>query len=264
MNKRPLVDSDIIYHKSVDGQLEWISVFMNEFKNDDGQCVMRHHVSMSMSSKMIYVDGITINNSDVRLATNEEKNVFIESLEMNRHYDLVKKYFGFVVHKRVVFCDLDGTLIDTISGETFPKGIWDMKIKLDVLDKIKEVYNPRCIYITSNQGGIGDGYVDQSMFEYKFGYVCAAIEDYMKIPVDGNYCEFNDKNDPNRKPNTGLFTKGIKEIKRSINDLKDISKEDCVMVGDASGKEGQFSDSDKKAAENFEIDYIDVSDLLNL
>ena len=38
---------------------------------------------------------------------------------------------------KVIFADLDGTLIDTISGETFPKGIWDMKIKFDVLDKIR-------------------------------------------------------------------------------------------------------------------------------
>ena len=29
------------------------------------------------------------------------------------------------------------------------------------------------------------------------------------------------------------------------------------------GKEGQFSDSDKKTAENFYIDYIDVNDFVN-
>ena len=35
------------------------------------------------------------------------------------------------------------------------------------------------------------------------------------------------------------------------------------MIGDASGKEGQFSDSDKKTAENFGIDYMDVEDFVN-
>lgn len=34
------------------------------------------------------------------------------------------------------------------------------------------------------------------------------------------------------------------------------------MIGDASGKPGQFSDSDKKTAENFGIDYIDVEDFV--
>lgn len=38
---------------------------------------------------------------------------------------------------KVLFCDMDGTLIETVSGETFPKGIWDMKFKFDILDAIK-------------------------------------------------------------------------------------------------------------------------------
>ena len=50
---------------------------------------------------------------------------------------------------KVIFADLDGTLIETISGETFPKGIWDMKIKFDVLDAIKKL-NPECIFIVTN------------------------------------------------------------------------------------------------------------------
>ena len=39
-------------------------------------------------------------------------------------------------------------------------------------------------------------------------------------------------------------------------------KPKCLMIGDASGKEGQFSDTDKKTAENFGIDYMDVDDFV--
>ena len=39
-------------------------------------------------------------------------------------------------------------------------------------------------------------------------------------------------------------------------------KSEMLMIGDASGKPWQFSDSDKKTAENFGIDYLDVEDFL--
>lgn len=42
-----------------------------------------------------------------------------------------------------------------------------------------------------------------------------------------------------------------------------VEKSEMLMIGDASGKPGQFSDSDKKCAENFGIDYLDVEDFLN-
>ena len=57
----------------------------------------------------------------------------------------------------VIFSDLDGTLINTVSGETFPKGIWDMQIRFEVLDKIKEI-KPKCLLIVTNQGGIEKGF----------------------------------------------------------------------------------------------------------
>lgn len=47
---------------------------------------------------------------------------------------------------KILFCDLDGTLIETLSGKTFPKGIWDMKFKFDVLDAIKKTCTRICIY----------------------------------------------------------------------------------------------------------------------
>ena len=162
-------------------------------------------------------------------------------------------------NKTVIFCDLDGTLIETISGETFPKGVWDMKIRFDVLDAIKKL-NPEYILIVSNQGGIESGFVDEDNFNAKWGYVTGAIKEYCGCKCYGVYCITNNKSNPYRKPNTGMLEE---LLERYVGDDFDFIKQKSLMIGDASGKEGQFSDSDKKTAENFDIDYMDVEDFVN-
>lgn len=74
---------------------------------------------------------------------------------------------------------------------------------------------------------------------------------------DNLYCCSMDKNDTYRKPNTGM-------LEQLYYQYKVESKDECTMIGDASGKPGDFSDSDKRCAENFGIDYIDVRDFLEL
>ena len=166
-------------------------------------------------------------------------------------------------NKKVLFCDLDGTLIETISGETFPKGIWDMRIRFEVLDKINEI-KPKYLLIVSNQGGIESGFVDAYNFRIKSEYITRAIHEYCGCECYAIYCVTNDKTDPYRKPNTGM----LEDLAESCvgddfeYDFKYI-KQISLMIGDASGKEGQFSDSDKKTAENFGIDYMDVSDFVS-
>ena len=162
-------------------------------------------------------------------------------------------------NKKVIFCDLDGTLIETISGETFPKGIWDMRIKLDVLDAIKKL-NPEYVLIVSNQGGIESGFVDTHDFNSKCEYITRAIREYCGCECYAMYCDTNDKSDPYRKPNTKMLETLLEDY---VGDDFDFIKQKSLMIGDASGKEGQFSDSDKKTAENFGIDYMDVNDLVN-
>lgn len=73
--------------------------------------------------------------------------------------------------------------------------------------------------------------------------------------------EYGDRSNPMRKPNTGMlegFFNKYKSWGYACN------KNDCLMIGDASGLEGQFSDSDKKTAENFGIDYMDVSEFVKV
>ena len=162
-------------------------------------------------------------------------------------------------NKKVIFCDLDGTLIETISGESFPKGIWDMRIRFDVLAAIKEL-NPEYILIVSNQGGIESGFVDGRDFKSKFEYIARAIKEYCGCECYGMYCETNDKSDPYRKPNV-LMLEDLLEA--YVGDDFDYIKQKSLMIGDASGKDGQFSDCDKKTAENFYIDYVDVNDFID-
>ena len=163
---------------------------------------------------------------------------------------------------KVIFADLDCTLIDTISGETFPKGIWDMKIRFDVLDKIKKI-KPECLLIVTNQGGIEKGFVNRRNFEFKMEYLCRSIKEYTEIPVEYSYCEKNAPTYKYRKPNTGMLDSLMyKMINRGIIE-NGIETDKMLMIGDASGKDGQFSDSDKKTAENYCIDYMDADDFAN-
>lgn len=69
--------------------------------------------------------------------------------------------------KKVLFIDLDGTLIKTISGKTFPEDITDFRVQLPVLDKIIEkMPNLNMFFIVSNQGGLKT-LTDKRIFNYK-------------------------------------------------------------------------------------------------
>lgn len=161
---------------------------------------------------------------------------------------------------KVLFADLDGTLIETVSGDTFPNGIWDMRFRFDVLDAIKKLA-PDYIFIVTNQGGIEKGFVKEENFIDKIKYITSAISEYTnkdKLLIGYTYCASNDKYDKQRKPNTGMLSYCL-ECHTIMNIIR---KEETLMIGDASGLEGQFSDSDKKTAENFGIDYLDVEDFV--
>lgn len=165
--------------------------------------------------------------------------------------------------KKVLFIDLDSTLIKTISGKTFPEDITDFRIQLPVLNKIVEKF-PKLnyLFIVTNQGGL-----KSTTAEWDFKAKLFSIEYFCNTYLDNRlsnfgcsdsmYCPSMDKTNPYRKPNTAML--------ESLSGQWELeSKDECIMIGDASGKPGDFSDSDKKCAENFGIDYIDVRDFLEL
>lgn len=168
-----------------------------------------------------------------------------------------------ITKKKIIFIDLDDCLIKTRTGQTFPEGVWDMEMNLDVFENLKRLH-PLAVLIVTNQGGIELGYVPQQLFEPKFIYVIASLQQYIGFNtlVAGQFCASNDPKNTHRKPNVGMLDSMIKQFEEQAK-VK-IKKEDCIMIGDASGLPGNFSDSDKKTAENFGCDYMDVNDFIKL
>ena len=162
---------------------------------------------------------------------------------------------------KYVFVDFDDTIVRTLTGNVFPKGIWDMQIQFRLLDAISKV-QPEYIFIVSNQGGIPT-YVTEEQIQIKMTYVCSAIESYLgnDVKCHYTYCASMDKNDNNRKPNTGMLDTMCSAFK--VSQCADNKKNMC-MIGDASGKKNQFSNSDIKRAKNFGIDYYDVEDFIRM
>ena len=166
---------------------------------------------------------------------------------------------------KYLFCDLDGTLIKTASGKTFAEDATDFRIRKDVLDKIRELHHKNgleFIAIVTNQGGIPQ-YISERDFAAKLKAIETFIEEYISTPVMSYYCVSLDTSDENRKPNVGMLVKAVRDC-TTILGRSEFNKEKALMIGDASGKPGQFSDSDKKTAENFGIDYMDVEDFIKL
>lgn len=161
---------------------------------------------------------------------------------------------------KIIFADLDSTLIETKSGKTFPINILDFRPIWKVWKYLREnLENGDYFFIVSNQGGIKGSSVREAYFDSKISYICNALKEFLKLKdltVDYMFCTSEDSTDRLRKPNTGMFEDIIKKY-----DLESIPKDCMLMIGDASGRPGDFSDSDLKAAKNFGIKYLDVDDI---
>lgn len=155
-----------------------------------------------------------------------------------------------------LFADLDGTLIRTVSGEPFPKDCTDFVIRKDVLDAIRKLPNIDSIGIVSNQGGIPQ-YMSDMEFRAKLRAIEKFIGVYCHVMVFSDYCTSLKEDNPKRKPNPGML-KHLAFVYPKIL----FPKDNAMMIGDASGNPGQWSDTDKKTAENFEIAYMDVEDFV--
>lgn len=175
-------------------------------------------------------------------------------------------------NKKILFIDLDGTLIEVVKGKEnspFPEDVTDFRIRKQVLDQIiSKLPHLSHIEIVTNQAGVPLYYSHEEMTA-KLTAIRTFIFHYINkekpagtvmISVAYQVCFSIDKDDPMRKPNTGMLD--------FFSDHRGESKEEMLMIGDASGIKTEvrhdFSDSDKMCAQNFGIDYLDIDDFLSL
>ena len=98
--------------------------------------------------------------------------------------------------KKVLFIDLDSTLIKTISGKTFPEDITDFRVQLPVLDKIIEkMPNLNMFFIVSNQGGLKT-LTDKRIFNYKIWAVEGICHGYPRYNPFNIHLIIRDKDNP--------------------------------------------------------------------
>jgi D-glycero-D-manno-heptose 1,7-bisphosphate phosphatase len=147
---------------------------------------------------------------------------------------------------KALLFDLDGTLIETKSGKTFPVDAGDWKFREGVLERARLSFHPAHgtthLLIITNQGGIEAGYHTQEEIENKLEIIVAQIKQAIpEAVVNFYYCP--SMTGPDRKPNPGMINRAAQEY-----DL-DLSR--CLMVGDM--------DSDKEAAANAGVSYLDIN-----
>ena len=153
--------------------------------------------------------------------------------------------------KKVIICDVLDCLVETYQSGgrpgLLPRGIYDIKFRFDVWDKIA-CFNPEKIFamvpisLINCSNGINSCKV---LLEY----IICSLSEYLKIPYQ--VCQV-------------LLQTEIGQSKEELIKLglSGIPKEDVICLGINSGMYGQ-NNRDQLAAKNCGVDYIDLATFLN-
>ena len=142
-------------------------------------------------------------------------------------------------YNKIHFFDLDNTIIKTKSGRRFPTNNYDWELlNSNVKHKINKL---EFCGIISNQSGLRtktqiDGWIKK-------------IKDIsLEIRIDALFCSL--QNSEYRKPMNGFWDYMKQNLFLNIDTTKLINDKKIYYIGDACGRENDFSDTDLKFAIN--------------
>ena len=216
-----------------------------EIKPDDVTINSTNEESIKPVAKRARLDDFFIKPS---------KSPLIPTGQWGRHESIVS-YRTPLVYGRIAAFDLDGTLITTKSGNTFPKDIHDWKpLCPQVKSKLQKLSSQSRydILILSNQMGVSAGKVSVAELQGKLESVLAHFE----VPAS---IIFATKKDIYRKPAPGMWSHFNDNWSGGVA----LDTMDSFYCGDAAGRpenketgrKKDFSDSDLKFAHNISLTF---------
>lgn len=139
-----------------------------------------------------------------------------------------------------VMYDLDSTIIKTKSGYTFSRNEHDWQwLHPNVLSILLEESKKNKLIIVTNQKRYN------SLIQKKIQNVVDALAEYFNLHNHNYFIGvYILKDDEHRKPNPWVYTDVIRKYAYAV-----------AFVGDAAGREGDFSDSDLQFALNCNIPF---------
>ena len=152
--------------------------------------------------------------------------------------------------KKIIFCDVLDCLVETYQSGgkpgLLPRGIYDIKFRFDVWDKLA-CFNPEKIYAMVPRSLLNSS--NESSWIILLEYIVCCLSEYLRTPYQ--VCQI-------------LLQTEIGQPKEDtmIGVLRGLNREEVLHLGVNSGLYGQ-NNRDQVAAMKCGIDYIDLSTFMN-
>ena len=152
--------------------------------------------------------------------------------------------------KRIIFCDVLDCLVETYQScgkpGLLPRGIYDIKFRFDVWDKLA-CFNPEKIYAMVPRSLLNSS--NEASWMVLLEYIVCSLSEYLRSPYQ--VCQILLQTKMGQPKEDTMF--GI---------LRGINREEAIYLGVNSGLYGQ-NNRDQIAAKKCGIDYIDLATFMN-